>query len=93
MGVGQLSLVEHAIYPLASKGENLVHATAYRYSNKRRQRETANVRVFAPLGLAPDDELYLWGLLNLTLSLSEPNGTLTATPHWCLKQLLSLIHI
>jgi hypothetical protein len=43
--------------------------------------------VFAPLGLFPGDELYLWGLLALTLSQPEADGSLDATPHWCLRQL------
>lgn len=88
VGVGQLSLVEHSLCPLAvSTSENLVHATEYHYSDAKRKRETAKVRVYAPLGLTPTDEMYLWGLLNLTLSQPTVDGTLTATPHWCLKQM------
>lgn len=88
VGVGQLSLVEHSLCPLAtSSTENLVHAVEYHYSNAKRQRKTAKVRVFAPLGLSAVDELYLWGLLNLTLSQPTIDGTLTATPHWCLRQM------
>ena len=88
IGVGQLSLVEHALCPLASSTtENLIHSAGYRYSTSDRKRKTANVRVFAPLGLAPADELYLWGLLNLTISQRETDASLTATPHWCLKQM------
>lgn len=88
VGVGQLSLVEHSLCPLAaSKTENLVHAVEYHYSNAKRQRKIAKVRVFAPLGLSAADELYLWGLLNLTLSQPTLEGSLTATPHWCLKQM------
>lgn len=88
VGVGQLSLVEHSLCPLAlSSRENLVHATEYHYSNAKRTRKTAKVRIFAPLGLSPTDELYLWGLLNLTLAQPTVDGTLTATPHWCLRQM------
>jgi len=88
VGVGQLSLVEHSLCPLAaSKTTNLVHAVEYHYSNAMRIRRTAKVRIFAPLGLSPTDELYLWGLLNLTLAQPKVEGTLTATPHWCLKQM------
>lgn len=88
VGVGQLSLVEHSLCPLAtSNTENLVHAVEYNYSNAKRQRKTAKVRIFAPLGLSAVDELYLWGLLNLTLAQPTVNGTLTATPHWCLRQM------
>ena len=88
VGVGQLSLVEHSLCPLASSSsENLIHAVEYRYSDKKRRRTTAKVRVFAPLGLSPQDELYLWGLLNLTLYQPKVENTLTATPHWCLRQM------
>jgi len=88
VGVGQLSLVEHSLCPLASSNtRNLVHAIEYRYSDAKRKRKTAKVRIFAPLGLSPTDELYLWGLLNLTLAQPTVGQTLTATPHWCLKQM------
>ncbi len=88
VGVGQLSLVEHSLCPLAaSNTENLVHAVEYHYSNAKRQRKTAKVRIFAPLGLSAVDELYLWGLLNLTLAQPTVDGSLTATPHWCLRQM------
>lgn len=86
--MGQLSLVEHSLCPLdrATK-HNLVHAVEYHYSDAHRRRQTAQVRVFAPLGLSPMDELYLWGLLALTLGQPKSDGILTATPHWCLTQL------
>ena len=88
LGVGQLSLVEHSLCPLAASGsENLVHAVEYHYSDAKRRRKAAKVRIFAPLGLSSTDELYLWGLLNLTLAQPTIDGTLTATPDWCLKQM------
>ena len=88
VGVGQLSLVEHSLCPLSpATSENLVHAAEYRYSDARRRRKTARVRVYAPLGLSPQDEVYLWGLLNLTLLQPRIESTLTATPHWCLSQM------
>ncbi len=88
VGVGQLSLVEHSLCPLAeSNTKNLVHAVEYHYSNAKRVRKSAKVRIFAPLGLSSNDELYLWGLLNLTLAQPIVERTLTATPHWCLKQM------
>ena len=88
IGVGQLSVVEHALCPLESKrGANLVHRVSYHFTDAQRRRQTARVRVFAPLGLFPGDELYLWGLLALTLSQQELDGSLDATPHWCLRQL------
>ncbi|MBC7817650.1 MAG: hypothetical protein IAG10_12220, partial [Planctomycetaceae bacterium] len=74
--------------PLESKrGANLVHRVSYHFTDAQRRRQTAHVRVFAPLGLFPGDELYLWGLLALTLSQQELDGSLDATPHWCLRQL------
>lgn len=88
VGVGQLSLVEHALCPLESKrSASLVHRVSYHFSDGQRRRQTATVRVFAPLGLFPGDELYLWGLLALTLSQPEQDSSLDATPHWCLRQL------
>ena len=90
IGVGQLSLVEHSLCPLEARTSltpNLVHAVQYHYTDAQRRRQTANVRVFAPLGLSSGDELYLWGLLALTLSQPDSDGCLFATPHWCLRQL------
>jgi len=89
-GIGQLSLVEHALCPLDSRvslTENLVYETAYAYSAGSQGRKTARVRIFCPLGLSASDELTLWGLLALTLMQREPNCELMATPHWCLRQL------
>ncbi|MBX3438186.1 MAG: hypothetical protein KF861_11895 [Planctomycetaceae bacterium] len=89
-GVGQLSLVEHALCPLDSRRslvENLVFDTSYAYSTGDAVRKTSQVRVFCPLGLSAADELYLWGLLALTLLQPEPEPELYATPHWCLRQL------
>ena len=89
-GFGQLTLIEHALCPLDGRSslvENLVHQAEYRFSDAKRNRRTAKARVFCPLGLSASDELYLWGLLALTLSQHEDRGDLVATPHWCLKQL------
>ena len=89
-GFGQLSLVEHSLCPLdrqSSLVENLVHQAEYRFSDANRKRRTAKARVFCPLGLSARDEIYLWGLLALTLSQLDDRSDLIATPHWCLKQL------
>jgi hypothetical protein len=89
-GLGQLTLVEHSLCPLdAAKSmvENLVHEATFQFTNEKRQRQTGRARVFCPLGLSPADELYLWGLLSLTLSQSDSASELRATPHWCLRQL------
>ena len=85
-----MSLVEHSLCPLdkqSSLTENLVHQAEYRYSDANRKRQTARARVFCPLGLSASDELYLWGLLALTLSQSDDRSDLVATPHWCLKRM------
>jgi hypothetical protein len=89
-GVGQLSLVEHALCPLDSKAsltENLVFATRYSYTNTVGKRSLAQARVFSPLGLSASDEFYLWGLLALTFQQPDPRPELIATPHWFLRQL------
>lgn len=89
-GMGQLSLVEHALCPLDSRTsliENLVYSTNYSFSTKAGNREFAKARVFSPLGLSASDELYLWGMLALSLLPAEPEPELVATPHWILRQL------
>ena len=88
--IGQLTLVEHSLCPLdpsVSLVENLVHQADYHYSSVKRERKRARVRVFCPLGLSAGDELYLWGLLALTMAQAEPDADFRATPHWCLRQL------
>lgn len=52
----------------ASLNENLVHSARYHFTDGSRQQQTAHARVFCPLGLSANDELFLWGLLSLTLS-------------------------
>ena len=89
-GIGQLTLVEHALCPLDPKRglvDSLVHSTSYRFSGAKGKRHTAQARVFCPLGLTAGDELYLWGLLALTMTHNAEEGELRATPHWCLRQL------
>lgn len=89
-GIGQLSLVEHALCPLdpkASLTENLVFDSEYHYYLNSDSKRSARARVFCPLGLSAADELYLWGLLALTLLQPNPEPELFATPHWCLRQL------
>lgn len=89
-GVGQLSLVEHALCPLDSKkslARNQVFDTGYFYSNQKRQRKRAHVEVFCPLGLSPVDEFNLWGMLALTLANKDSDGSLIATRYYILSQL------
>lgn len=89
-GIGQLSLVEHALCPLdprSSLVDNLVFDTKYFYNSGTDGRLISRTKVFCPLGLSAADELYLWGLLALTLLQPDPQPELFATPHWCLRQL------
>ncbi len=89
-GVGQLSLVEHALCPLAARQGTAIgqiHESHYRYTDAAGERRTARVRVICPLGLTPNDEFFLWGLLALTLSQPEPIAEFHVTPHYCLRQL------
>ena len=43
--------------------------------------------MFCPLGLSPQDELFLWGLLALTLADESSAGELHATRHYMLRNL------
>ncbi len=89
-GFGQLSLVEHALCPLDTRSSlqpNLTFDAAYFYTDSLRRRQTATAKVLSPLGLSADDEFYLWGLLALTFSQSQPDAEFHATPHYCLRQL------
>jgi len=70
-GRAQLSLVEHALWPLdpvASLRDRLVHGTTYGYRDRKGHLVMANGRVTCPSGLSAADEFTLWGLLALTLS-------------------------
>jgi len=89
-GIGQLTLVEHALCPLdvrQSAVENLVHSAGYRFTDAGGKRRSAKARVFCPMGLTARDELYLWGLLALTMTHCPDEAELRATPHWCLRRL------
>ena len=44
-------------------------------------RRAAHVRMICPLGLTPNDEFFLWGLLALTLSQPDPIAEFQVTPH------------
>lgn len=89
-GIGQLSLVEHALCPLDSKASlapNLVFDAGYLLLDKHRHLRTAQARVLCPLGLTATDEFYLWGLLALTFAIPDTDNELHATPHFCLRRL------
>ncbi len=89
-GIGQLSLVEHALCPLDSRTsliKNQAFSATYYFYSGTEGRKQANARILCPLGLSATDEIYLWGLLALTLQQPAPEPELLATPHWCLRQL------
>jgi hypothetical protein len=89
-GLGQLTLVEHALCPLDARTslvENLVHESLYNFMDHNRQWRQARARVHCPCGLSANDEFYLWGLLALTLQQPGDDRELHATPHYCLRQL------
>ena len=89
-GVGQLSLVEHALCPLDSRKSlevGQVFKTGFFYTNGKRQRKRSNVEIFTPLGLSAVDEFNLWGMLALTLANKESDGNLFATRYYILSQL------
>ena len=89
-GVGQLTLIEHALCPIDSQSsphQPLSHETAFSYTDSERKRRTARVRVLCPLGLSPGDEFFLWGLLALTLADKNSCGELHATRHYLLRRL------
>ncbi|KAA1258616.1 hypothetical protein LF1_11380 [Rubripirellula obstinata] len=89
-GLAQHSLVEHALCPIDARVSitpGLLHDTSYQYTDRNRNRKTANVQVASPFGLSPNDELYLFGLLSLTFAQNDPQQDFYATPHWCLRQL------
>lgn len=89
-GLGQLSLVEHALCPLdvrTSLQPNLRYQAHYQFTDSMRRRRTAQAEVIAPLGLSATDEYFLWGLLALTFAQSTPEQEFAATPHYCLRQL------
>ncbi len=94
-GVGQMTLVEHALCPLdaaRSLRAGRVFETGYYYADRNRHRKKAAVRITSPGGLFPTDEFYLWGLLALTFagahhSGGEADSEFHATPHYCLRRL------
>jgi hypothetical protein len=89
-GRAQLTIVEHALSPVdlnQALQPGLLHQVAYHFTDRNRNRKTATANVACPFGLSPNDELYLYGLLALTLAQREPSIDFYATPHWCLRQL------
>lgn len=89
-GIGQLTLVEHALCPVnssASLKRNLIHESQFKYTGKDGHRKSGRVRVLCPLGLSAWDELFLWGCLALTIADPESGGQLVASRHYILRQL------
>lgn len=90
LGIGQLTLAEHSLCPLhatVSLRPNLVHEKEFYYMGSGRRLRRGQARVSCPLGLLANDEMFLWGLLGLTLAQQKADGQLFATPHYCLRQL------
>ncbi len=86
----QLTLVEHALCPLDSEVSlqpNFTFETSYFFTDKSRNRKKAAVRIGGLEGLSAHDELYLWGLLSLAMSQTEPCAEFMATPYFCLRRL------
>src|SRR5438477_8165070 len=86
-GVGQLSLVEHALCPLHRTACEGSHRSIFNYTDSNGKRQTATATVTSPFGLFPSDEFFLWGLLGLTFAQLEPSSELYATPHFILRHL------
>ena len=89
-GLTQHCFVEHALCPLdkrRSLTDGVINEYTYFFQDKNRNKKKAKVQVACPFGLSPNDEFYLWGLLNLTFSQDEPSQEFIATPHYCLRQL------
>lgn len=86
-GIAQLSLLETALWPLKGgvRGSSMFD-TSYSFKVGDEKRE-ARVSVYAPLGLQSIDEYVLWGLLGMSLSHTEADHTLMATPYWIMRQL------
>src|SRR5690349_1171287 len=80
-GLGQLSLVEHALCPIDSKAslkQNLVFDADYFFVDSVRRRRKAHATVLCPLGLSANDEFFLWGLLALTFAQPQAENELHA---------------
>lgn len=89
-GLGQLTLVEHALCPLGttqSKSGPLSHRSSFQFMGKDGKRHTAQATVSAAFGLLPSDEFFLWGLLGLAFAQPEPSPELFVTPHFILRSL------
>ncbi|MCA9200905.1 MAG: hypothetical protein KDA87_25375 [Planctomycetales bacterium] len=89
-GLGQLTLVEHALCPVDPKlslVENLVHQSSFQYFDRNRHANQGTATVRAALGLSAVDELFLWGLLGITFAQANVTSELWATPYYLLKQL------
>lgn len=89
-GLGQLTLVEHALCPLGTATDlnaPIIHRNQFKFVDPAGKRQTSTAVVTAPFGLRPSDEFFLWSLLGLTFSQPEPSPEFRATPHFILKQL------
>jgi len=85
-GIGQLSLLETALWPLQGGLKATTFGTTFSFNSAGEQRQ-GNVTVYAPLGVQPVDEYVLWGLLGVSLSRKPADRTLLMTPYWLMKRL------
>ncbi len=86
----QLSLIEHALCPLDTRQSLLpgsLFESEFEFTDKHRNRRTAHARIGCVHGMSAHHELYLWGLIGLALSQTDPSPDFYATPHYCLRQL------
>lgn len=89
-GLGQLTLVEHALCPLSQRDlceRPLSYQSCFQFPLPDGKRGTATATVAAAFGLQPKDEFFLWGLLALTFASQEPSPELHASPYAILKSL------
>lgn len=86
-GIAQLSLLETALWPLkGGSRDTSTFETTYKFKVGKEQRD-ARVSVYAPLGLQSIDEYILWGLLGTSISRTQQDRTLLASPYWMMKRL------
>lgn len=89
-GLGQLTLVEHALCQLDTRQSlrplGQFH-TGFYYSEPSGERKFANVVVASAFGFSADTEYYLWGLLALTFNQPTPSRVFSATPYFILRKL------
>ena len=85
-GISQLTLVEHSLCPLDAPRGPLIHEPEYSFYTRGRRR-TGRAEIRSLLGLKPEDEFYLWGILALVFSEKEPDPNYYASARYLLERL------